>query len=218
VAARLSRGVYAVTDCENLPADAVLSKSTRILAAGISALQFRDKSPPSDRRQALADALLRMCRQTRTPFIINDDLDLALAIRADGVHVGRDDISCGSARMRLGPNAIIGVSCYDSLELAQAAVDDGADYVAFGAFHPTQTKQARTRAGIDLLRAARATLAVPVVAIGGITPQNAEPLVHAGADLLAAVGSLFGTDTPERAVAEFNRLFTTAQESPEQAT
>jgi thiamine-phosphate pyrophosphorylase len=140
-------------------------------------------------------------------FIVNDDVELALAVDADGVHVGRDDEGVAAARARLGPGRLVGASCYDQLGLARAAVAAGADYVAFGSFFPSPTKPNAARADVGLLRRARHELGVPLVAIGGITPENGAPLVAAGADMLAAIGAVFGASDPRAAAAAFAPLF-----------
>lgn len=204
---RLAPGVYAITDCERLPFAETLRRTESILAAGVAALQYRDKTPDAGTKLDRARQLVALCRRYHTPMIVNDDPDLALAAGADGVHVGEEDAPCRAARERLGPDAIIGVSCYDSLDAALAAREAGADYVAFGAFFPTSTKQPRARATPALLRAAAARLDVPIAAIGGITAENAGPLVAAGASLLAVVSALYGSDDPGRAVGEFAPLF-----------
>jgi thiamine-phosphate pyrophosphorylase len=154
-----------------------------------------------------ASRLLALCRRYHTPMIVNDDPDLALEAGADGVHVGEEDASCRAARERLGPDALVGVSCYDSLDAALQAQGAGADYVAFGAFFPTATKAPRARATPDLLRAAAARLELPIAAIGGITAANARPLVAAGASLLAVVSALYGREDPGAAAREFAPLF-----------
>src|SRR5882762_8383154 len=130
-------------------------------------------------------ALLALCREARIPFVINDDLDLARAIRADGLHLGRDDVSIAAARAKLGEDKLLGVSCYDRLELALDAREAGADYVAFGSAFPSSTKPEVTRAPLSLYREARARLDFPIVAIGGITTENAHAVIEAGADAVA---------------------------------
>jgi thiamine-phosphate pyrophosphorylase len=203
----LRRGVYPITDCVNLPFDAVLEKCRFILACGVSALQYRDKESPAELRGERALALQSLCRSFNTPLIINDDVYLAASLAADGVHLGADDPDCRSARALLGPRALIGVSCYASLHAARKAVADGADYVAFGAFFATATKTPRARPDVDILRQARAGLPVPIVAIGGITPDNAGALLAAGADLLAVVSALFSAPDPAAVMQDFRRLF-----------
>ena len=204
---RLVPGVYAVTDCERLSGSELLDRTSRILEAGVSAVQYRNKSGDAARKAAEAAAIGALCRQHGVPLVINDDVDLALAVGADGIHLGADDESCTRARARLGTGGLIGISCYDNMQTAVAAQDDGADYVAFGAFYPTRTKQPRSRADIELLERASRQLHIPIVAIGGITPDNAAPLLAAGADLLAVVSSLYGDPDPAAVVRRFRRLY-----------
>ena len=141
------------------------------------------------------------------PLIVNDDVALAAAVEAAGVHLGHNDAAPAAARDLLGPRAIIGVSCYNRLDLALAARDQGADYVAFGSFFPSSTKPLAVRADIDLLRRARRELRLPLVAIGGITPENGAVLVGAGADMLAVVTGVFGAPDPQAAARAYARLF-----------
>lgn len=202
-----TRGVYAITDCARLSFPAVLEKSRIILDHGAAALQYRDKDAGDDLRRERAHALLDLCREYRVPFIVNDDPQVAASVAADGVHLGADDPAARSARARLGPTSFIGVSCYDSLERAHAAIEDGASYVAFGAFYPTGTKTPRARPSPEILRRAKAELYVPIVAIGGITPDNAGALLAAGADLLAVIGALFSSPEPAMVMRRFERLF-----------
>lgn len=157
--------------------------------------------------------LRTLCRARRVPLIINDDIELAVAVDADGVHLGRDDGDLSAARDRLGPGRLIGISCYNDLELARAAAAQGADYVAFGSFFVSATKPAAAPADIALLRRARRTLAVPIVAIGGITPENGRALIAAGADMLAVIRGVFATTDVRRAAQSFSELFAPAEET-----
>ena len=183
------RGLYAVTP-ETLPAPALRARVERALAGGIAALQYRRKALASvDEARALA----ALCRARGVPFIVNDDLDFALAAGADGVHLGKDDGDVAAARARC-EGRILGVSCYDSLDLARAAVAAGADYVAFGSVFASPTKPAAVRAPLSLFAEAK-TLGVPLVAIGGITLENARLAYAAGADALAVITDLF--DAPD---------------------
>ena len=186
------RGLYAVT-----PADSTgtLRLSTRVeqaIAGGARIIQYRAKGGDPERRRSEALALLASCRSRGIPLIVNDDLGLAEAIAADGVHLGRDDADPREARRRLGPKAIIGVSCYDSFERALWAQDIGATYAAFGRFFPSATKPEAVPARLCLLRRGRCELNLPLVAIGGITAENAGALIAAGADLIAVVDGVFG--------------------------
>ena len=199
------RGIYAVTPehrSEAELADAVAAA----VEHGVEAVQYRDKSADTLRRRNEAEALLAVCHARGVPLIINDDVDLALATGADGVHLGRDDEALGAARSRLGDDAIIGVSCYDEADRALAAARNGADYVAFGSFFPSATKPGAVRATVGLVAAVRPRIEIPIVAIGGITPDNAPPLLESGVDLLAVVNAIFGARNLARAVRRLARL------------
>ena len=204
---RLARGVYAITPGAAMEFNEVLLRTAAILQAGVSAVQYRDKSADLAAKQVRAAALLVLCRAAGTPFLINDDPALAAHVGADGVHLGMEDPLPGVARQLLGPDALIGVSCYDDVERARKLVSAGADYVAFGAFFPTATKSPRAMATLDTLRRAKRQVSQPIVAIGGITPQNSGPLLSAGADMMAVISSLYDDDDPARQVSRFQAIF-----------
>ena len=199
-------GLYAITNqppgVEQLTGDV-----RRALAGGARLIQYRDKGSDHARRVEEARALLRLCRQYRVPLIINDDIELASEVRADGIHLGRQDAALEDARERLGRHCIIGVSCYNDFALAQQAVALGADYIAFGAFFASGTKPSAVTASRDLLYRAKRELEIPVVAIGGITPHNAADLLDAGADMLAVIQGLFAGPDIELAARAFSSLF-----------
>ena len=197
------KGLYAITDG---PRPDLAAAAEAALRGGAAVLQYRDKSDDAQRRRCEADALLAACRRRGVPLIINDDIELAAATGADGVHLGELDASVAAARARLGPQAIIGVSCYDDLGRARAAAAAGADYLAFGAFFASPTKPRARRATPNLLRAAK-PLGLPLVAIGGITPENAATLIAAGADLVAVISGVFGAADPEQAAQGYARIF-----------
>jgi thiamine-phosphate pyrophosphorylase len=199
----IGRGLYAITDGSRPD---LLEVVTQALAGGARLLQYRDKSDDSMRRYGEAAALRQLCDAYNVPLIINDDIALAQAVAADGVHLGREDADLAAARTVLGPDAIIGVSCYDSLPEAKKAATAGASYVAFGAFFPSPTKPLAPRASIELLRQS-AALDVPRVAIGGITPDNAGSLVEAGADYLAVISAVFGAADVRHAAQRFTDLY-----------
>ncbi|HEY7772554.1 MAG TPA: thiamine phosphate synthase [Marinagarivorans sp.] len=192
--------LYAITDDHLMPGPALLAKSEAALKGGCQWLQYRSKSlltPPE--RVAAATALTALCRRYGAKLIINDDVELAEITGADGVHLGQGDGDPRLARKRLGNGAIIGVTCHDQLALAQRAIDDGASYVAFGRFFPSQTKPNAQAAPFSLLNQAR-QLSVPVTAIGGITLENAHRMIEAGASVIAVCHSLFaGNDVEARA-------------------
>jgi thiamine-phosphate pyrophosphorylase len=201
------QGLYAITDAVLLPDDRLIGAVERALLGGARLIQYRDKSHDAARRLTQAQALDELCQRYKVPLIINDDAELAAQVGAAGVHIGQDDPDLATARARLGPKAIIGVSCYDRLDLALAAERAGADYVAFGAFFPSPTKPHEIRPPIALLREARAALTVPIVAIGGITPDNAPLLLNAGADALAVVSAVFAQPDIQAAARRFAILF-----------
>lgn len=183
-------GLYAITRETDASAQ-LLSEVEAALKGGAAVVQYRDKSGDVARQHEQASELLVLCRRYRVPLMINDSLRLADLVGADGVHLGGDDGSVREARIVLGADKIIGVSCYQSLDLALAAQAVGADYVAFGSFFASPTKPAAPRADIALLQHASRVLQLPIVAIGGITPDNAEALIEAGADAIAVINALF---------------------------
>ncbi len=200
------RGLYAVTPDE--PDIGSLTRKVRkALAGGARILQYRNKSANAAVRREQGTVLLALCREARIPLVINDDLDLARAIGADGLHLGRDDVSIAAARAQLGEDKLLGVSCYDRLELALAAREAGADYVAFGSAFPSSSKPEATRAPLSLYREARTRLDFPIVAIGGITTENAHKVIEAGADAVAVISALFDSPDIEAAARSFSRLF-----------
>ena len=200
------RGLYAVTPDE--PDIGLLARKVRkALAGGARILQYRNKSASPEQRREQAAALLALCREAHIPLVINDDLDLARGIGADGLHVGREDISIAAARAQLGKDKLLGVSCYDRLELALSAREAGADYVAFGSAFPSATKPEAARAPLWLYREAKGRLSSPVVAIGGITTENARSVIEAGADAVAVISALFDAPDIEATARSFSRLF-----------
>jgi len=191
------RGLYAIT-----PPD--LSRVEAALASGaLCALQYRAKDADGATRRREAEALLARCRAHGVPLIVNDDLELALAIGADGVHLGQDDGDLSVARARL-PGRLLGASCYDRAELAERAVAAGADYVAFGSVFPSPTKPGAVRAPLALFGRA---LGVPKFAIGGITLENARQVIAAGADGVAVITDLFGAPDVGARARQYRRLF-----------
>ena len=196
-------GLYAITDG---PRDDLLAACEAAIDGGAVLLQYRDKTDDAARRLAEARALAELCARRRIALIVNDDIDLALASGAMGVHLGEDDGDIARARAKLGPCAIVGVSCYDSLDRARLLAAAGADYLAFGAFHPSPTKPNARTATPALLREAK-PLGVPLVAIGGITAANGATLIDAGASYLAVISAVFGTRDVRGAARSFAALF-----------
>jgi len=199
-------GLYAVTPDLADTAE-LLAKVEAALAGGARVLQYRNKSAGAALRLEQGRALLARCRERRVPLIINDDLDLAAELDADGLHLGSGDGALAAARLRLGPGKLLGASCYNRLDNALAAARDGADYVAFGGFFPSSVKPGAVRAPLALLQEAKQRLALPVVAIGGITPDNAPQLIAAGADGVAVISAVFGVPDIRAAARLFDALF-----------
>jgi thiamine-phosphate pyrophosphorylase len=181
----------------------------RTLGAGdVASLQLRLKNVPDDEIKRTAELLMPIAQARDVAFIVNDRPDLAAELGADGVHIGQDDASYAQARAAVGVRRIVGVTCHDSRHLAIEAAEAGADYVAFGAFFPTQTKAAKSHADIELLRWWSGLMVVPQVAIGGIAVENATPLIEAGADFLAMSAGVWDhPQGPAVAVKAFNALF-----------
>ena len=199
-----SRGVYLITP-DDAETDRLLARVDAVLEHA-ALLQYRNKFASPALRRTQAEALRARCAKCRVPLIVNDDLALASAIGADGVHLGEDDSQADEARAVLGPGAIIGVSCYDDLERARAAAASGASYIAFGAFFPSTTKPNARRASLDLLRDS-AGFGLPRVAIGGITPDNVRSVVTAGADLIAVISGVFDAPDPVAAMQAYRACF-----------
>jgi len=202
------RGLYAITSPTLCRAPRLLTQAVEAaLKGGARLIQYRDKEGGAQDRRQTAKALLGLCHAHQAQLIVNDDVELALAIGADGVHLGASDLPLREARRRLGGAAIIGISCANVLERAVAAQDEGASYVAFGRFFPSQTKPHAPQAELTLLHRARERLRTPICAIGGLTPANAKPLIEAGADLIAAVEGVFGASDIAAAARAYAKLF-----------
>ena len=199
-------GLYAITPTCVDTVD-LLRRVRLALKGGARVVQYRDKSAHAVMRMNRAQALRELTLKFDAAFIINDDVQLALQCDADGVHLGAGDEDMVEARAVLGMDKIIGVSCYNRMERARYAAHAGADYVAFGAFFSSEVKPEAPVANITLLQQAKAELALPVVAIGGINPQNGAALVQAGADALAVISALFSAPDITVAAQKFSRLF-----------
>lgn len=198
------RGLYAITQTEGKTATQVLQDVEDAIKGGAVVIQYRDKT--SVNPHSLALQLVNLCHQYRVPLLINDDPELALAVGADGVHLGKDDGDLEFVRQQLGEKAIIGVSCYNSVDRAVVMQNKGADYVAFGRFFPSNSKPLAAPAQIETLCLAQKSLQVPIVAIGGILPENGKQLLDAGANLLAVIGGVFDHE-PEVAAQAYHVLF-----------
>jgi thiamine-phosphate pyrophosphorylase len=200
------RGLYAITP-EGLSVATLLARVGAALSGGAAIIQYRDKRPDEAGRAEAARALLSLCKPFGARLLINDDLALALAVDADGVHLGAADGDLRAARQALAPGRLLGASCYADFERARAAVSAGADYVAFGAVHASSTKPLAQRAPLSLFARCRAELRLPACAIGGITVDNAAPLLAAGADMLAVISDLFEAPDVAARAAAYDQLF-----------
>jgi len=203
------RGLYLVTpnwdDTEKL-----IAATDAALGAGAALVQYRHKEAGPELRREQATALLALCRRHGRPLVINDHVDLCQAIDADGVHLGHTDAGIREARALLGQDKIVGASCYGELALARTAVDAGASYVAFGGFYPSPVKKYTFVTPPEMLDQARAEFTLPIVVIGGMTPNNAAPLMARGIDLVAAITSVYGSRDPAEAARAFGALFAPA--------
>ena len=203
--AKLSSELYLISPLDvagNFP-----DRLARALDAGpVAAFQFRVKDVDEHEAARVAEPLQRICADREVAFIVNDSISLAKRLGADGVHLGQDDDDVKDARDRLGRNAQIGVTCHDSRHFAMDAGEAGADYVAFGAFFPSSTKETKHVAGLDLLEWWQGIFELPCVAIGGITPANCAPLIQAGADFLAVSNAVWGGDEAANVIAFFDAI------------
>jgi thiamine-phosphate pyrophosphorylase len=200
-------GLYAIADTQYLDNTRLLPAVGEAIAGGARIVQYRDKKHVAADRARQAGELASLCRKHGALFIVNDDVALAKEARPDGLHLGLEDAALAQAREQLGLRAIIGVSCYNDLARAIQAQADGADYVAFGSFFPSRTKPQAVQANTDLLREAKKKLHIPVVAIGGITPENGAALIAAGADALAVIEGVFGQADVRAAAERYANLF-----------
>ncbi|MCY1261340.1 Thiamine-phosphate synthase [compost metagenome] len=203
------RGLYAITDSQLLADGRLLPYVEAALKGGAQLLQYRDKSHDESRRLREAESLRELCERHGAQLIINDDAELAARLGV-GVHLGQTDGSLAAARALLGRNAVVGATCHASLELAAQAAGEGASYIAFGRFFNSQTKPGAPAATVDLLEQARSRFGLPLVAIGGVTIDNAPELIGRGADLLAVIHALFAADSAaevERRARAFSALF-----------
>ena len=197
-------GLYAITHTDNLTHQHIIEAVTHAIKGGAKVIQYRDKNPHD--AATLATQLLTLCHQFKIPLLINDNIELAHQIGADGVHLGKEDGEIKKARHILGDNAIIGVSCYNDIALAIDAEKQGVDYVAFGRFFPSSSKPLAAPAELITLQNAKQKINIPIVAIGGILPDNGKQLLTAGADLLAVIGGVF-TENPQQSAHAYTPLF-----------
>lgn len=204
--AKAVRGLYVIADTGIIVKDLVRTVA-KAIEGGARVVQYRDKSDNAAGRSSDAISLRDLCRQHGVTFIINDDVELTRQINADGVHLGKEDADIISARQQLGANFIIGVSCYNELERGCNSIAAGANYIAFGSFYSSTVKPDAVRASETLLTQAKQDFTVPVVAIGGITPENGARLVAAGADALAVITGVFQSDDICAAARQYAKLF-----------
>lgn len=200
------RGLYAITpDCADTTH--LLSLVKEALQGGINILQYRDKIRSREEQKIVASELKLLCNEFNTLLIINDDVRLALEVEADGVHLGGTDGDLRLAKALLGPTKILGASCYDKIELAETALADGADYVAFGAVFGSQTKPNAPRASLALFSNFKQISSAPCCAIGGITADNASQVINAGADMVAVISDLFSSADITSKAHRYQQLF-----------
>lgn len=204
------RGLYGVTPDE-ADTQLLLDRVRAALAGGMRLLQYRNKVADAALRRAQASALCALCHECGAALIVNDHVDLALEVDADGVHLGGEDESLSTARAKIGPHKLLGASCYRNLENGAAAIAAGADHIAFGSFFKSSVKPSALRSPFSLLTEARRAYNVPVVAIGGITPDNAPLLIDAGAQSVAVITALFSAADITAAAREFGALFEAQQ-------
>ncbi|MFP4155629.1 MAG: thiamine phosphate synthase [Halothiobacillaceae bacterium] len=201
------QGPYLVTDNGRTPSDQLVTTVGAAIRGGVRIVQYRDKSNDHARRLREAAALRALTSERGVLFLVNDDIALAEQVAADGIHLGINDAGVEEGRIRLGSDAVIGVSCYDRFDLAQKAASDGADYLAFGSFFASRVKPNAPRASLDLLRESRDKLTLPICAIGGITAEQAPSLVAAGADMVAVISAIFGAEDAEAAARALTAAF-----------
>jgi thiamine-phosphate pyrophosphorylase len=201
------QGLYLVTPNWDDTSRLLQLSEQAMLAAPIALLQYRHKEAGPVLRHEQATALLALCRRHRVPFIVNDHVDLCVELDADGVHLGGTDAEVAQVRARLGKQKIIGASCYGDMPRALSAQEAGASYIAFGGFYPSRVKKYAVTTQPAILDQAREVIRVPTVVIGGMTPENAAPLVARGASMVAAISSVYQAESVAQAVGEFQSLF-----------
>ena len=200
-------GLYAITDSTLIRAKSFKSKLRQALEGGAKVLQYRDKSAHHELRWQQAQQLVALCKEYQAVSIINDDIELAKVVGADGVHIGIDDETLLEARQQLGQKKIIGVTCYSDIERAKIAVAESADYVAFGSIFPSPTKPQAKPGSLQVLEQARNVLDIPIVAIGGITLDNIDSVIAAGADSVAVISAVFGATGSDNAIKQAASAF-----------
>ena len=207
---KLLKGIYAITD-PKLLGEELISKAEQAILGGINILQYRNKTASLEQQEKEAFTLASLCKKNNVVFIINDNVELAVQVNADGVHLGQGDTHIQQARTLLGKNKIIGITCNNQIELAQKAQQQGADYIAFGRFFNSLTKPSAPHAELSLLSNARKFITVPIVAIGGITQESASSLIKEGADMLAVIHGIFGQKNILNATRQFVEIIDSPQ-------
>ena len=202
------KGLYAITDPQLMGTD-LLKKAEQAILGGINILQYRNKTAPPEQQEQEAGTLASLCKKNNVLFIINDNVELAIKVNADGVHLGQKDTNIQQARKLLGENKVIGVTCNNQIELAKEAQAQGADYIAFGRFYNSLTKPSAPKAELSLLREANKLITIPIVAIGGITTEVAPLLLKEGANMLAVIQGIFAQKDVLNTTRQFVKLFKT---------
>lgn len=200
------RGLYAITP-DSVDLKTLIHKTQLAIQGGAFMVQYRSKIQDHAVKMQQCDAILRLCRDHNVPCIVNDDVEMCRILKADGVHLGEKDDNIAEVRHILGDDAIIGSSCYNQLDRAKIAQKEGATYVAFGAMFPTSTKPHAPRPTLALLKEAKREIQIPVVAIGGITVNNAQDVIEAGVDAIAVITSLYESKTIKETAEAFTKMF-----------
>jgi len=200
------KGLYAITP-DSADLNTLIQKTKSAIEGGAFMVQYRSKIQDRDVKMQQCAAILRLCREYEIPCIVNDDVDMCRILEADGVHLGEKDDNIAEVRHILGEDAIIGSSCYDQLDRAKSAQKEGASYVAFGAMFPTSTKPNAPRATLALLKEAKREIQIPIVAIGGITVNNAHDVIKTGIDAIAVITSLYEAKSIKETAETFAKMF-----------
>lgn len=201
------RGLYVITDSHLIPSNRFVETVEQAILGGAQVVQYRDKSKDSGRHLDQLQGLSELCHTHQIPLIVNDDYTLLQSVSVQGIHLGKEDAQVAQVKDLFGDRFLIGVSCYNQFSLAQRALNEGAHYIALGSFFSSQTKPHAVAASIELLRQATSQLHCPIVAIGGITPENGAQLIAAGADCLAVIHGVFGQPDVAEAARRYARLF-----------
>jgi len=200
------KGLYAITP-DSADLNTLIQKTQLAIEGGAFMVQYRSKILNRDVKMQQCAAILRICREYDIPCIVNDDVEMCRVLEADGVHLGENDDNIAEVRRILGEDSIIGSSCYDQLNRAKQAQKEGASYVAFGAVFPTPTKPNAPRATLELLREAKSEIQIPIVAIGGITMNNAHDVIETGIDAIAVITSLYESNSIKETAETFSQMF-----------